>query len=234
MFVLKQGDTNIHPSKWEGEGDVNGDYVVRANKFFETYNDRMMGQRRNEETGEEEYYQIFDPIGMLGPCTKNEDYGYVVQDPQDRVKPCIFIELNPILGWTPEPYDCETEKEKGWDSKAPCRPEVEHHIKNLGAEAEKFVIINCRGRFPADQEALEGGLEYFPKSRGLPISYFPFKGKDSEAGFGNFHSPLVAVKISPKMGTEGQLIHIECNAYYRDVDHATNGTVTFELQITPY
>merc|ERR550519_828476 len=180
----------------------------------------------------EEYqdYQVFD-LRRLGPCNYNKNYGYVVENDYERVEPCVFIELNPIWGWTPEPYDCVTEKEKGSDSKAPCLPEVEEHIKTFEG-SEPSVYINCRGRYAADREALEGGLEYFPSNRGLPISYFPFKGSgsESEAG-GNFHSPLVALKISPKRGHEGQLIHIECNAYYRGVDHATNGTVTFELQI---
>jgi len=229
MFVLKQGDTNPRPSQLEGEGDINGDYVARTTKFLETYSDTMMGKRIDDKTGEEEIYQPFD-LAMLGPCNKYDNYGYVVQNPDERVKPCVFIELNPIWGWTPEPYNCEAEKEKGWDSGAPCRPEVEKHLKSQGPDAEKFVYLNCRGRYPADQEALEGGLEYFPPNRGFPISYFPFKGRGPEAG-GNFHSPLVAVKISPKPGHEGQLIHIECNAYYRDVKHDTNGTVTFELQI---
>ena len=231
MFLLKQGDTNPHPSQREGEGDINADYVARTTKFLETYSDRMMGFRIDDKTGEDERYREFD-LAVLGPCNKYENYGYVVQNDGERVKPCVFIELNPIWGWTPEPYDCEAEKEKGWDSGAPCLPEVEKHIKSQGADAENNVYVNCRGRYPADQEALEGGIEYFPSSRGFPISYFPFKGRGSEAG-GNFHAPLVAVKINPKswMGNHGQLIHIECNAYYKDVKHDTNGTVTFELQI---
>merc|ERR1712047_51567 len=33
MFVLEQGDTNTHMSEHEGEGDLNADYVARAEKF---------------------------------------------------------------------------------------------------------------------------------------------------------------------------------------------------------
>merc|ERR1712107_721322 len=33
MFVLEQGDTNIHMSEHEGEGDLNADYVARTEKF---------------------------------------------------------------------------------------------------------------------------------------------------------------------------------------------------------
>jgi len=51
---------------------------------------------------------------------------------------------------------------------------------------------------------------------------------------GNYHAPLVAVKISPREGHGGQLIHIECRAYYDGVKHVTKtkeGMVMFELQI---
>ena len=82
-----------------------------------------------------------------------------------------------------------------------------------------------------DREALDGGLTYFTANRGLPISYFPYMGKGPNA---NYHAPLVAVKISPKEGHGGQLIHIECRAYYDGVKHVTKtkeGMVMFELQI---
>merc|ERR1712130_557772 len=72
---------------------------------------------------------------------------------------------------------------------------------------------------------------YNPANRGLPISYFPYMGKGPNA---NYHAPLVAVKISPKEGHGGQLIHIECRAYYDGVKHVTKtkeGMVMFELQI---
>jgi len=235
MIVLRQGDTNAHPSQLDGEGDLNADYVARTEKFLETYSDTRMGKRMNDKTGNEERYPVFH-LHMLGECNRDENYGYVVTDPREMVQPCVFIELNPIAGWAPEPYNCQAEKAKGYHSEAPCLPEIEKHIRSQGADAANNVYINCRGRYPADQEVLEGGLTYFPANRGLPISYFPFKGRVPEAGGigGNYHAPLVAVKISPRPGREGQLIHIECRAYYKGVKHNTEtkeGMVTFELQI---
>merc|ERR1712038_982025 len=146
---------------------------------------------------------------------------------------CIFIKLNTIWGWTPKPYDCAAEKAKGDESEGPCLPEVEEHIKAQGADAANNVYVNCRGRYAADQEALKDGLTYFPPNQGLPIKYFPYQGKGKMAG-GNYHAPLVAVKISPREGHGGQLIHIECRAYYDGVKHVTKtkeGMVMFELQI---
>jgi len=236
MFVLRQGDTNTHESELEGEGDLNADYVARTEKFLEIYDDTNMG-KRTLETGEEETYPVFN-LEELGDCNKENKYGYVVEEvakgqPPNKVRPCIFIKLNTIWGWTPKPYDCAAEKKKGKESEGPCLEEVEKHITAQGADALNNVYINCAGRYAADKEALEGGLEYFPKNRGLPISYFPYQGKGKGAG-GNFHAPLVAVRITPKEEHAGQLIHIECRAYYEGVKHVTKtkeGMVMFELQI---
>merc|ERR1712029_1219429 len=46
MFVLEQGDTNIHMSEHEGKGDLNADYVARTDKFLEVYADKDMGERQ--------------------------------------------------------------------------------------------------------------------------------------------------------------------------------------------
>ena len=57
------------------------------------------------------------------------------------------------------------------------------------------VLIDCGGRFPADQEALGGpeGLRYYPPSRTLPGAFFPFEGRVRC----NYHQPLVAVQVRP-------------------------------------
>jgi len=235
MFVLRQGDTNTHESELEGEGDLNADYVARTKKFLENYNNKDMGKRfKNARdptaaANEQENYLTFS-LDQLGECGKEGNkYGYVVDKAEDMVKPCIFIKLNTIWGWVPKPYDCEKEKQNA-DSEGPCLEDIEKHLASQGDDVANNVYINCRGRYAADREALDGGLEYFPANRGLPISYFPYTGKSN----GNFHAPLVAVKITPKAKQGGQLIHIECRAYYDGVKHVTKtkeGMVMFELQI---
>jgi len=191
-----------------------------------------MGERQIAGTNDMESYPTFD-LAELGECNKGNHYGFVAKKEGDKVEPCIFIKLNTIWGWTPKPYDCAAEKAKGDESEGPCLPEVEEHIKAQGADAANNVYVNCRGRYAADQEALKDGLTYFPPNQGLPIKYFPYQGKGKMAG-GNYHAPLVAVKISPREGHGGQLIHIECRAYYDGVKHVTKtkeGMVMFELQI---
>ena len=51
---------------------------------------------------------------------------------------------------------------------------------------KKYQKLRFRGRFPADREGMS--LTYFPENQGIPLKYFPFQG-------GNYHSPLVAVKV---------------------------------------
>merc|ERR1712088_1176530 len=234
-----QEDTIIHPSENEGECDLNADYVARTKKFLKNYDNTNMGSREKKlrdptaTEGEMENYPVFS-LATLGECGEGQ-YGYVVNPPQkgkpaELVKPCIFIKLNTIWGWVPKPYDCAKEKNKGDESEGPCLPDIEKHLASQGADVKNNVYINCRGRYAADQEALAGGLEYFPRNQGIPISYFPYVGKTKEA---TYHAPLVAVKITPGAGREGQLIHIECRAYYDGVKHITKtkeGMVMFELQ----
>merc|ERR1712226_532451 len=47
-----------------------------------------------------------------------------------------------------------------------------------------------------------------------------------------YHSPLVAIQVEPE--TAGQLVHMECRAYYRGVKHDKKdklGLVQFEVQV---
>ena len=52
---------------------------------------------------------------------------------------------------------------------------------------------------------------------------------DKDVGY---HSPLVAIQVEPKQA--GQLVHMECRAYYRGVKHDKKdklGLVQFEVQV---
>ena len=52
---------------------------------------------------------------------------------------------------------------------------------------------------------------------------------DTKVGY---HSPLVAIQVAPK--SQGQLVHMECRAYYRGVKHDKKdklGLVQFEVQL---
>merc|ERR1712210_347656 len=140
MFVLRQSDTNTHPSENGGEGDLNADYIERTNKFLNNYKDTDMGKREKKlrdpdaAAGEMEDYPTF-ALSELGECNADNNYGYVIANKSsswtlglksNKTEPCIFIKLNTIWGWVPKPYDCD--KEKGEDSEGRCLPDIEKHL----------------------------------------------------------------------------------------------------------
>jgi len=238
MFVLRYGDTNDNPSEHEGEGVLNADYAARMKKFLKVYDNKKMHTIFDTKTQKDKKYPEFDPITQLGQHCGKFPYGFVAKlnnitnEITEYEQPCIFVKLNAIWGWVPKAYEV--------DANTPAKLKAHLQTGKGKAAGPNNVWIDCKGRYAADQEALEDGIEYFPESRGLPFKYFPYAGKTKfENGTVelNYHSPLVAIKITPKASSLGQLIHIECRAYYKGVKHVTKtkeGLVQFEVQIKKY
>lgn len=225
MFVLKLADDGIHPSHPEGEGDTNADYARRMEKFLDVYTEKARG------------YNDF-AMSELGDCA-GKPYGYVqtnVSGVVSPVAPCIFVKLNTIWDWEPETVGSDYLNPNEDD--APLPASLKTHIESIEAEGGDVnkIWIDCGGRYAADQEALEG-LQYFPATRGFSVKYFPYQGKGkfdevTKKYENHYHSPLVAIKVSPKI--TGMLIHIQCKAYYANVIHNSKdkmGLVNFEVQI---
>ena len=103
---------------------------------------------------------------------------------------------------------------------------------NENGSGKKDIIVNCEGRNAADQEALQD-MEYYPSSQVISSDYFPYMGGREITGF-RYQSPLVAVKINLRDEFIGQLVHVECRAYYFGVEHNAKdmkGLVQFEILI---
>jgi len=256
IIMLKIGERDGKPTNPEGEGDKNIDYAVRAEKYMKMYNDTsgLVNCSDNAVRGEEQDGCIF-PLAELGECSEFP-YGFTVRTTEvghqsgynpggaKFVEPCLFLKLNKIFDWKPEPIKCEpdscAEKLEKYDKMSP-------HLKNRIAEYSRkndsgYVWVDCFGRYAADKEALN--MEYFPKNQGMPIKYFPYRG-------GNYHTPLVAVKMKisetasctnrsspPHIAASncGQLLQVECRAYFEGVKHDTRdkaGLVQFEVLISP-
>jgi len=236
MFILKGGDTNIHPSDLDGEGDLNADYAVRVNKFFTTYEKRPAPAVPGPDPVNPLFkgYQKFDYRRSLGECG-DFPFGYI----GEQVKPCIYLKMNNILGWKPEPVKCgdpDTIAEDGlpYDD---CPFTLRKHLASVAAKeaGDQNIWIDCNGRESADKEALEGRISYWPASRAIPLTYFPYLGErngvDKHVGY---HPPLVAIQVDPR--EPGQLVHVECRAFYRGVNHHKKDNldlVQFEVQIVP-
>jgi len=241
MFILKGGDTNIHPSNLEGEGDLNADYVVRVNKFLTTYKTRPAPEVLGPDPTKPLFkgYQIFDPRLVLGECG-DFPFGYVEEGETrlrgvKRVKPCMFIKMNNVLEWQPEPVKCgdpDAIAEDGlpYDD---CPYTLIRHLESSHAKAagDQNIWIDCNGRYAHDKEALDEGISYYPASRAIPLSYFPYLGERSQGGY---HSPLVAIQVDP-WREPGQFVQVECRPFYRGVDKKDKlGRVQFGVQILPY
>ena len=211
LFKLQLVDDNRVLTDEDGEGDLNIDYARRAEKFLEVYKSEV-----NTTLG----YKEFNLATELGECGVHP-YGYV--NGGNPIKPCIFLKFNKIWGWEPKPITTEDFDAHDWPAS------FKNHFDPLSEEDKNQVFVDCQGRYPADQEALKEGMTYIPSTQGFPVKYFPYTG-DKE----NYHSPLVVVQFdtSKMQRFVGQLIHVECRAYYKGVVHTTKtktGMVQFEI-----
>lgn len=121
--------------------------------------------------------------------------------------------------------------------------ELPAELKTYVAEREgnggdvDMVWVHCEGRYAADKEALTG-LKYFP-ARGWPVKYFPYEGRGeydpiTKTWEHNYHAPLVAIRFKVTEKNIGQLVHVQCKAFYNGVKHVTKdkqGMVQFEVQV---
>jgi len=173
----------------------------------------------------------FDP-SVFGPCAVHP-YGY------DRAEsPCVVVKLNKIFGLVPEPY-------APTDDLPEEIPEAVRTSIKSPADPRR-VYIECHGENPADVEALEGKIRYYPAHQGIPLGYFPHQVGSSSVllsrSFISFPFSLQnkANKVSPAVAVrfdglpEGQLLHVECRAWFRGVVHARKermGLVHFEVLV---
>jgi len=211
MFKLKLTDKNDVLTDSDGEGDLNIDYAKRADMFLDVYKSEV-----NATLG----YDKFDLEETLGANCGKYPYGYI-DTAKKPIKPCIFLKFNKIWDWKPDTITDEDFGENDWPTSFKTKFDTV-------ADKEQ-IFVDCQGRYPADQEALKEGMTYMPDTQGFPVKYFPYKGDPK-----HYQSPLVVVQFdTAKMDRfVGQLIHVECRAYYKGVIHTTKtktGMVQFEI-----
>lgn len=200
------------------------EWTARLRKFLQTYKNGTEYTKRldcNANTTPDELNGCkFDISGLKDFCwsgntVKDKDkehFGY------DGGSPCIFLKLNKIFGLTNKPYSTDFHKDMPEDLKT--------HIKAQGNKDQ--VWVDCQGKYPADKEILKDAVTYSPKTKGFPNYHFPYKGQK------NYVSPLVAVKFTPSEKAIGQLIHVECRAWAKNIGYNRRdkiGIAVFELQI---
>jgi len=187
------------PTNEKGDGDKNADYALRMGNFLQGYDNTV--------------------LSSLGEC-EHFPYGYLSTKEEPFVAPCIYLKLNKIWGWEPQPI---APAELG----DPAYDDMSQELKTIITEAEdpNHIWVDCQGYKAADREKFD--VSYYPPNRGIPAKYFPYLG-------GQYQAPMVAVKFNRENPEEtvGQLIHVECRAWYRGVKHSTRdkeGLVRYEI-----
>lgn len=223
MLYLNKSSDNMKETNDDGEGNLNIDYAVRMRNYIKKNYDQALepcDDNRLREKGEKACKFDFE---MLGDC-KDFPYGFVNPGENGFINPCIYLKFNKIYNWVPVPINKENlDDEKYKDTYADMTHEMKEIIKN--ADNPDYIWLDCKGRFAADKERID--MTFFPANQGIPIKYFPFQG-------GDYQPPLVAVRLNMNkpQSTTGQLIHVQCKAWFEGVIHNTRdkmGMVMFEV-----
>lgn len=100
----KQGLVPVPFYEIKDYGNEKESYVDKINKLLQPYKDALESDDYNQNCTESEREKGSKPCAMdlssLGPCYSNDtdfEYGY------DEEKPCIFMKINRVYKWVPEP-----------------------------------------------------------------------------------------------------------------------------------
>ena len=158
-------------------------------------------------------------LASLGKC-RDYPYGYEAVD--GSVSPCVFLKLNRIFNLTPQPYTAD-------DLDSDELKEAPEHIRAIiSAQDTPKPFVDCQGEYPADKEALDGKMDYFPTDQSISMKYFPMKTKEQN------QNALVALRVNDL--PVGRMVQVICKVYYKGVKHekkTKSGLVQFQLFVTP-
>ena len=200
LLTLEILDTNTLPTDDDGKGSLNADYGQRMKIFLETYRSTV-----DKSKG----YNKFNLEDELGDCAK-PPYGYISEELKNgtitAIKPCVFLVMNDIWSWKPEPISAEDfQTHKDWPKS------LESHFNSLSEHQRQQVFVDCQGDTSSDQEAMKH-VSYFLKAKGISVKYFPYQGEKEK-----YQPPLVALQFDGgnlKNFVE-MIITVKCNAYYK-------------------
>lgn len=221
IFYLNTTDTEQTYNE-NGEGDLNIDYARRMELYMEQYNNKSGLVTCTDDNIEKHGQCLFD-LSMLSEC-QSYPYGYQPVKKNDQpdsdkmtIKPCVFLKLNKIYNWKPKAIPVA-------DLDNPEYADMSEQLKTIiRAEDTDNIYFDCKGRYPADQDTAK--FTFHPTNQAIPAKYFPYTG-------GNYQSPMVALEI--ESDRLGQLLHLECRAWYLGVKHSTKdktGLVQFEVLV---
>ena len=200
LYSLMMFDNNTYTTFDDGmgKGGLNIDYAARVNQSFQIYNSTVT--HADSSKG----YIKFDVEKELGDCAKFP-FGFISD--HAATKPCIYLKLNNIWSWNPEPIDAEDLKDN------PDWPQsLKTNFQKLTKAERQQIFVDCQGDTDSDREAITEGVTFMPKTKGFPIKYFPYKGNKAQ-----FLPPLVALQFDGNklMSFIEEMITVKCTAYFK-------------------
>ncbi|KAH8402509.1 hypothetical protein KR222_001206 [Zaprionus bogoriensis] len=144
-------------------------------------------------------------------CSQANHYGY-----KDG-KPCIFLKLNKIFGWTPDVFE-EPINSMPMD--------LQKTINDTDILERQKIWVSCNGHYGMDRE-LFTNISYYP-TQGIPAYYYPYLNQD------DYLSPIVAVQFNDP--PQGSVMDVECRAWAKNIIYSGSlrdrmGSVTFQLLV---
>ena len=140
----------------------------------------------------------------LGQDCGEYPYGYS----NESFRPCLFLKLNRIYLFKPEPYDYETELFQSvgsWINNSFIK-------QNIQREPRK-VYISCHGVNEETEEKIVGKFRFFPDDAGISFRYFPYHSLKQVP-----RSPVVALQLLPNFPKNEEIV-MDCYPFFKNVVH---------------
>lgn len=192
----------------QGAGDDWKHWTTELEKFWEPYAKGLDNSGEfvedcsfTKKKSSKEKVCFFDTKTISEPCFPESFFGY------DKGNPCIFIKLNKIYGWEPQPYDNTSALPESMP--AQLKNAIKENARGNGGTPQPIVWLSCEGENPADKENI-GPITYSPL-QGFPAYHFPYLRTPG------YLSPFVAVQL--KQPSPGVLVNIECKAWAKNIRH---------------
>lgn len=228
-FDFDHGRTyNWHlDENWFGD-NITSPNIVWAQKtkeFFEKYQlDLMESNATFCDENDYDYHEddvcLFD-LKRLGSVCSQYPYGYRINSYYGDIQPCLFLKVNKILHFKPEPYDLD----KNFTNTPKWVNTRSLEMKMVGQPQK--VYVECHATSEREDSKIQGHFLYHPSDAGISFRYFPYHQVGKQA------SPLIALQLLPTFPRD-QEIQMECYVYYKNVIHdrmTRQGLVQFNVKI---
>jgi len=135
----------------------------------------------------------------LQSCSPQSSFGF-----KDN-KPCVFLKMNKIFGWTPEPYTKEAIEKNEMEMPEDLKMAILNLNNTLMINGN--VWVSCTAQ--AESEAAQNITMNFDGHIGFPNYYFPYENQPE------FQTPFVAIQVSnlPK----GVIVKMSCRLWANNI-----------------